>query len=84
MPKNDIHPAMFLEEFAERVIRLYTDYGDIVLDPFAGSGATTLVAVRLGRRWIAILKEASYVQLAAKRIGSLTSNFVTHVDEVKE
>lgn len=49
---NDVHPAMFPLELAKRVIRLYTDADDIVLDPFLGSGTTAIAALQTGRRFI--------------------------------
>lgn len=52
--RNNRHEAEFPEELAERVIRLFSPAGGVVLDPFAGSGTTTAVAKRLGRQWIGI------------------------------
>lgn len=65
---NYAHEAMFPEELASRVIKLYTDVNDIVLDPFMGSGTTALAALSLNRRYIGIEKEAKYVQLANRNI----------------
>ena len=45
-----------------------SDAGDLVLDPFLGSGTTAVVAERLGRRWLGIEQSAAYVKLAEKRI----------------
>ena len=52
--ENDNHPAMFPLALALRVIKLYTDENDIVLDPFLGSGTTALAAIKLNRRFIGI------------------------------
>jgi site-specific DNA-methyltransferase (adenine-specific)/site-specific DNA-methyltransferase (cytosine-N4-specific) len=49
-------------------IKLFTQEGDVVLDPFIGSGTTAVAAKQLGRRWIGIEKELEYVQLAQQRI----------------
>lgn len=49
---RDSHPAMFPEELPEAFIRLYTYPGEVVLDPFLGSGTTTKVAKQLGRKSI--------------------------------
>lgn len=68
---NDIHPAMFPLPLAVRVIRLYTDEGDIVLDPFIGSGTTALAAIKCNRKFIGIEKEKKYVDLANKRLRSI-------------
>jgi DNA modification methylase len=66
--QNDAHEAMFPIELANRVIRLLSDPGDLVLDPFAGSGTTLVAARQLGRRFIGIEKEASYVRVAQQRL----------------
>ena len=55
--KNDDHEAMFPEELASRVIRLYSNPGDTTLDPFMGSGTTAIAAIKNGRRFIGIEKE---------------------------
>lgn len=49
-PKLSYHPSPFPEQLVERIIKLSTDPGDIVLDPFAGVGSTLAVAYRLDRR----------------------------------
>lgn len=65
---NDDHEAKFPLELASRVVRLYTDRGDIVLDPFMGSGTTGIACSQNGREFIGIEKEAKYVELAQKNI----------------
>ena len=65
---NDVHPAMFPIELAQRVIRLYTDKGDLVLDPFLGSGTTALAAIRTGRNFIGIEMMKRYADLAEKNV----------------
>ena len=62
------HPAMFPEELAERVIKLFSYRGDVVLDPFNGVGTTTLVASRNKRRYLGIDISKEYSRLARKRI----------------
>jgi site-specific DNA-methyltransferase (adenine-specific) len=57
------HPAPFPEELALRCIRLYTYRADVVADPFAGSGTTPAMAMRLGRRLLAGDRAAAYVAL---------------------
>ncbi len=66
--KNDDHEAKFPMELAKRVVRLYSAEGDIVLDPFMGSGTTALAAIDLKRKYIGIEKEKKYVDLAAQNI----------------
>ena len=53
MKKYD-HPAMFPEELAKRVLKLFSFQGDMVLDPFNGAGTTTCIAAQLNRRYIGI------------------------------
>jgi len=70
---NDDHEAKFPEELATRIIRLFSAEGDLVLDPFMGSGTTAIAAIKTGRKYIGIEKESSYVKLAENRIKELTS-----------
>ena len=72
---NDIHPAMFPIQLAIRVIRLYTDEGDIVLDPFLGSGTTAVAAIKTNRRFIGIEKMKLYYDIANKIIKAAQTDF---------
>ena len=62
------HPTQKPIELLRRIIISCTDKGDTVLDPFAGSGTTNLVALRYGRNSIGIEKEKKYVDLIKKRL----------------
>lgn len=62
------HPAPFPEELPRRLIQLYTFKGDVVLDPFCGSGTACLTALKDGRHYIGYDIEPSYVKLANQRI----------------
>ncbi|MHA1270053.1 MAG: DNA-methyltransferase [Candidatus Helarchaeota archaeon] len=62
------HPAPFPEELPRRLIELYTYKGDIVLDPFIGSGTTALAAMKLSRHFIGYEISPEYVKLARNRI----------------
>lgn len=62
------HPAPFPVELPHRLIELYTFDGDLVLDPFMGSGSTGVAAVRTGRRWAGYDTDASYAEAATERI----------------
>jgi len=64
------HPTPFPEELPYRLIKLYSQPGDLVLDPFVGSGTTCLAAKKLGRRWFGIDSNPDYVLLAHERIQS--------------
>ena len=62
------HPAPFPEELPHRLIQLYTFEGDVVLDPFAGSGTTCLAALDAGRVYVGYDTNSDYVELAEKRL----------------
>ena len=70
------HPAPFPEELPRRLIELYTFEGDVVLDPFCGSGTTCLAAARLGRHYIGYEIHPDYVTLAEKRLSKLKAEAV--------
>ena len=62
------HPAPFPEELPRRLIKLFSFYGDTVLDPFLGSGTTTLVAKKLGRNGIGYEINPDYIKIAKSRL----------------
>jgi len=62
------HPAPFPIELPARLIDLYTYRGDLVLDPFAGSGTTAVAAVRSGRHYAGYDLDESYIRLAEARV----------------
>jgi len=64
------HPTQKPESLLYRVLLACTNPGDVVLDPFFGTGTTGAVACRLGRRWIGIEREKRYVRVARERIAS--------------
>jgi site-specific DNA-methyltransferase (adenine-specific) len=64
------HPAPFPVELPEQLIRLYTFEGDLVLDPFMGSGSTMVAAARLGRRYVGYDLDPDYVQLSRDRVAA--------------
>ena len=61
------HPAAFPEEIPYRLIQLYSNVGDLVLDPFVGSGQTTKMARFLNRKYVGVDKSPKYVKIAQKR-----------------
>jgi site-specific DNA-methyltransferase (adenine-specific) len=61
------HPAPYPVELPQRLIELYTYEGDVVLDPFMGSGTTAVAAVRTGRRYVGYDTDPDYVEIARKR-----------------
>lgn len=62
------HPAPFPVALPERLIRLYTYRGELVLDPFMGAGSTAVAAVRTGRSFVGFDTEQQYVDLAMERV----------------
>jgi modification methylase len=66
------HSTQKPESLLHRVIVSSTRPGDVVLDPFFGSGTTGAVAKRLGRRFIGIERETEYVKVARRRIAAIT------------
>ena len=64
------HPTQKPEALLYRILLACTKPGDVVLDPFFGTGTTGAVARRLGRRWIGIERETAYVRVARERIDS--------------
>jgi site-specific DNA-methyltransferase (adenine-specific) len=63
------HPTQKPEELLRRLIAASSHEGDLVVDPFAGSGTTLVVAERLGRRWAGADSDPRYVALARRRLG---------------
>jgi modification methylase len=64
------HPTQKPEALLYRVLLATTKKGDVVLDPFFGTGTTGAVAKRLGRHWIGIEREPKYVRVARERIAA--------------
>ena len=63
------HPAIFPEKLVEDHILSWSDEGDIVLDPFGGSGTTAKIARKLNRQWILIEAVEEYCKIAEERLG---------------
>lgn len=60
------HPAVFPEEIPHRLTKLFSFWGETVLDPFGGTGTTAIAAVKLGRRAIVIDQNPTYINIARK------------------
>lgn len=81
------HIAVFPEELSERIIRACSNPGDLVMDPFCGSGTVPKVARSLGRNWLGIEISPIYAEESARRIGyqqpseaeSLISGLIKHL-----
>jgi modification methylase len=68
------HPAPYPLELAERLVRMFSFVGDTVIDPFLGTGTTTIAAAKWGRNSIGYEIDAHYYELALKRIKRETSS----------
>lgn len=75
------HPTQKPEALLHRVIMASTRPGDVILDPFFGSGTTGAVAKRLRRHWLGIERDADYAKIAKERIAAVTP---ANDDEVTE
>lgn len=81
------HPAPFPVELASRVIRLYSYVGDVVLDPFLGSGTTCVAARKLGRHFVGYDISEEYCAIARNRISETKielSTFARPSDSLQE
>ncbi len=65
---HKVHPTQKPEALLYRVLLATTETGDVVLDPFFGTGTTGAVAKRLGRQWIGCEREGAYREAALERI----------------
>ncbi len=71
--KAEGHPAPFPKELPTRLIKLYSFWGDTVLDPFAGTGTTLLAAQELGRKSIGLELNPEYIKLIYRKLNGYTS-----------
>lgn len=65
---KSLHPTQKPEEMLKRIITASSNKGDIILDPFLGSGTTIYMAKKLGRNWVGIEKNKNYVEISKKRM----------------
>ncbi len=68
--RRDEHPCQLPVPLLERLILMTTDEGDVVLDPFMGTGTTAVAAKQLGRKYIGIELDPNYVEIANNNIKS--------------
>ncbi len=73
--EREPHPTQKPEALIERMVRASSKPGDLVLDPFLGSGTTARVAQALGRRWIGIELNPDYIAMAARRLAAPFAGF---------
>ena len=70
-PERAAHPTQMPVALAERIVLACSRPGEIVLDPFSGSGTTLVAASRHGRKGIGIEKDVSYAEMASERLAAL-------------
>jgi DNA modification methylase len=73
------HPAQYPEELIERIILTGTNEGEIVLDPFMGSGTTAVVAKKLNRHFIGYEIVKEYIEMATERIENRCNNKIINL-----
>ncbi|WP_022856221.1 DNA methyltransferase [Thermodesulfobacterium thermophilum] len=76
-PRDDLkklHPATFSEKDIEKIIAFFTKLGEVVLDPFIGSGTTAVVCLKLNRKCIGIELYSHWFEIARKRISGFLNN----------
>lgn len=73
------HKCQMPEAVLERVIKATTNTGELVIDPFAGSGTTLAVAKRLGRRWCGVELSEAYAKAARERVNGVANEVANEV-----
>ncbi|MER3458009.1 MAG: hypothetical protein C4309_04660 [Chloroflexota bacterium] len=68
---RDVHPCQLPDALMERIIRLSTNPGDVVLDALAGTGTTAVTAAKLGRRYVAIDIDPAYVAITREKLAQV-------------
>ena len=78
------HPAPYPEELGERLVRMFSFVGDTVLDPFMGTGTTTVAAAKWGRNSIGVEVDPHYFEMAEKRIRNATGSLFSQAEITTE
>jgi DNA modification methylase len=74
------HPAPYPVELAERLVRMFSFVGDTVLDPFLGTGTTSVAAATWGRNSVGVEVDPHYFDMASKRIANETATLFGSAD----
>lgn len=91
--RRDEHPCQLPIPLLERIVLMSTDPGDIVLDPFLGTGTTAIAAKKLGRQFIGIDLDAEYIEIAEEKLlkvektiykGVFVSNFLGNIQSIRD
>lgn len=72
---RDAHPCQLPEKLLERIISLTTNEGDLVFDPFGGSGTTAVAAKKLNRNYIITELDTEYAEIARKNLAGMDKSF---------
>jgi site-specific DNA-methyltransferase (adenine-specific) len=78
------HPCQLPEALLERIVKLSSNPGQVVFDPFTGSGTTLAVAARLERQWLGCELSEDYAQRALQRIEHAASTGTTHTTTMED
>lgn len=76
--RNDYHEAMFPEQLVRNCIKMYSFPGDVVLDPFMGSGTVASVSRKLQRHYVGYDLSPKYVKLAEDHLSGITNDMVEY------
>ena len=79
MAEKTLHPTQKPLELVRRLVASSSRVGDLVVDPFGGSGTTAVVAELLGRRWLVCEREAEFIDAARERLVSVGAGSLTAV-----
>lgn len=82
--RNLGHPAMYPTKLASKIIEIFSKRGDLILDPFLGSGSTLIAAKMLGRQGVGVELSKEYIDLAWRRVKNMQLNFATKVSDLME
>ena len=74
---HEQHPAVFPVDIPRRLIKLFSWYGETVLDPFAGSGTTAEAAIPLGRRAVCVDQNEKYTDIIRRECAHLKNGGAT-------
>ncbi len=81
---RDYHPCQLPEALLERIIRLSTNPGDIVLDALCGTGTTPVTALKLGRRYVAIDIDENYVRITREKLAEVERNGFVRRESIRK
>jgi len=81
-PIKQLYPTQKPDGLLERIIRVSSNKGDLVLDPFCGCGTTVVAAQRLGRRWIGIDVSQTAINVIRTRLQQVTTAAATDIESI--